>query len=147
MMDVEMIGWVNMNMQQQTLLKPVPGGEWIRAADTFSLDAEDVEIITPANGALQNLPIGVGAVLLTLGPETKGQSSKRVDAPLADTFASGISCFSLDSPRPWSGRALIAPFRWAGAWWGTFLSLWKIFRAWQKECIARMFFKWDFFKG
>jgi hypothetical protein len=50
-----------------------------------------VEIITSANGALQNLPIGVGAVLLTLGPETKGQSSKRVNVPLADTFASGIS--------------------------------------------------------
>jgi hypothetical protein len=49
-----------------------------------------VEIITPANGALQNLPIGVGAVLLILGPETKGQSSKRVDVPLADIFSSGI---------------------------------------------------------
>jgi hypothetical protein len=66
-------------------------GGWLRAAETFSLDDEDVEIITPANGALHNLPIGVGAVLLTLGPETKGQSSKRVDVPLADTFASGIS--------------------------------------------------------
>jgi hypothetical protein len=50
-----------------------------------------VEIITPANGALHNLHIGVGAVLLNLGPETKGQSSKRVNVPLADTFASGIS--------------------------------------------------------
>jgi hypothetical protein len=49
-----------------------------------------VEMITPANGALHNLPIGVDAVLLTLGPETKGQSSKRVDVPLADDFASGI---------------------------------------------------------
>jgi hypothetical protein len=66
-------------------------GGWLRAAETFSLDDEDVEIITPANGALHNLPIGVGSVLLTLGPETKGQSSKRVDVPLADTFASGIS--------------------------------------------------------
>jgi hypothetical protein len=66
-------------------------GGWLRATDTFSLDDEDVEIITPANGALHNLHIGVGAVLLTLGPETKGQSSKRVDVPLADTFASGIS--------------------------------------------------------
>jgi hypothetical protein len=65
-------------------------GGWLRAAETFSLDDEDVEIITPVNGALQNLPIGVGAVLLTLGPETKGQSSKIVDVPLADTFASGI---------------------------------------------------------
>jgi hypothetical protein len=64
---------------------------WLRAAETFSLDDEDVEIITPANGALHNLPIGVGTVLLTLGPETKGQSSKRVDIPLSDTFASGIS--------------------------------------------------------
>jgi hypothetical protein len=67
-----------------------PGG-WLRAAETFSLDDEDVEITTQAKGALHNLPIGVGAFILTLGPETKGQSSKRVDSPLADTFASGIS--------------------------------------------------------
>jgi hypothetical protein len=66
-------------------------GGWIRADGTCSLDDEDGEIITPANGVLHNLPIGVGPVLLTLGPETKGQSSKRVDVPLADTFASGIS--------------------------------------------------------
>jgi hypothetical protein len=59
-----------------------------------------------------------------------------------------VSCFSLDSPRPWSGSALIAPFRWAGARWGTFLSLGKNLRARQKEFIARMFFKWAFlFKG
>jgi hypothetical protein len=50
-----------------------------------------VEIITPSNGGLHNSPIGVGAVLLTLGPETKGESSKWVNVPLADTFASGIS--------------------------------------------------------
>jgi hypothetical protein len=66
-------------------------GGWLGAAETFSLDDEDVEIITPANGALHNLHIGVGAVILTLGPETKGQSSKKVDVPLSDTFASGIS--------------------------------------------------------
>jgi hypothetical protein len=36
-------------------------------------------------------PLLLGADLLTLGPQTKGQSSKRVDVPLADTFASGIS--------------------------------------------------------
>jgi hypothetical protein len=50
-----------------------------------------MEIITPANGGLHNFPIGVGAVNLTLGLDTKGQSSNRVDVPLADTFASGIS--------------------------------------------------------
>jgi hypothetical protein len=66
-------------------------GGWLRADETFSLDDEDVEIITPANGAFHNLPIGVGAVILTLGPETKGQRSKKVDVPLVDTFASGIS--------------------------------------------------------
>jgi hypothetical protein len=66
-------------------------GGWLIAAETLSLDDEDVEIVTPANGALHDLPIGVGAVLLTLGPETKGQSSKRVDVPLADNFASGIN--------------------------------------------------------
>jgi hypothetical protein len=66
-------------------------GGWLRAAKNFSLDDEDVEIITPANGALHSLPIGVGVVLLTLGPETKGQIYKRVVVPLMDTFASGIS--------------------------------------------------------
>jgi hypothetical protein len=66
-------------------------GGWLRVAETFSLDGEDVEIITPSNGGLHNFPIGVGAVLLTLGPETKGQSSNRVDVPLAGTFASYIS--------------------------------------------------------
>jgi hypothetical protein len=67
------------------------GGGWLGAAETFSLDDEDVEIITPDNGALHNLPIGVGGICLTLGPETKSQSSKQLDVPLADTFASGIS--------------------------------------------------------
>jgi hypothetical protein len=41
-------------------------GGWFRAAENFSLDGEDVEIITPANGGLHNLPIEVGAVILTL---------------------------------------------------------------------------------
>jgi hypothetical protein len=66
-------------------------GGWFRAAEIFSLDDEDVEIITPANGELHNLPIGLGAFRLTLGPETKGKNSKRVGVPLEDTFASGIS--------------------------------------------------------
>jgi hypothetical protein len=57
-------------------------GGWLIAAETFSLDDEDEEIITPANGSLHNFLTGVVAVLLTLGPETKGQSSKRVDFPL-----------------------------------------------------------------
>jgi hypothetical protein len=60
---------------------------------------------------------------------------------------SRVSCFSLDSPRPWPDSGLIAPFRWAGAWWETFLSLGKNLRARQKEFIALMFFKWAFFKG
>jgi hypothetical protein len=52
---------------------------------------EDVEFIAPANGGLHNFHIVVGKVLLILGTETKGQSLKPVDVPLADTFASGIS--------------------------------------------------------
>jgi hypothetical protein len=80
-----------MSMQQQILLKLVLGAVGSEPLRLFSLDDEDVEIITPANGALHNLPIGVGAVLLTLGPETKGKISKRVDVPLADNFASGIN--------------------------------------------------------
>jgi hypothetical protein len=35
-----------------------------------------VEDIIPTNGGLHNFSIGVGAVLLTLGPETNGQRSK-----------------------------------------------------------------------
>jgi hypothetical protein len=66
-------------------------GGWLRAADTSSLDNEYAEIITPVNEGLLNFPIGVGEFLLTLGPENKGQSSKRVDVLLEDTFASGIS--------------------------------------------------------
>jgi hypothetical protein len=65
-------------------------GGWIRAAENFSVDGEDLEIITPPNGGISNFSIGVGSVLLTLGPDTKGQSSKQVDVPLADTSASGI---------------------------------------------------------
>jgi hypothetical protein len=66
-------------------------GGWLEAAETFSLDDEDVEIIAPVTGDIYNFHIGVGSVILTLGPETKDQSSNRVDVPLADTFSSGIS--------------------------------------------------------
>jgi hypothetical protein len=75
----------------ETVAETCDWGGWLRAAETFSLDDEDVGIITPANGALPNLPIGAGAVLLTLGLEAKCQISKRVDVPLADTFVSRIS--------------------------------------------------------
>jgi hypothetical protein len=92
---------------------------WLRAAETFSLDDEDVDIITLANGAIHNLPIGVGAILLTLGPETKGQSSKRVNVPLADTFVSGISphywyleLMECKDNLGWIGGGSISPFQW-----------------------------------
>jgi hypothetical protein len=66
-------------------------GGLLSATVTFSLDEKEADAIDPVNGGLHNLPIGVGAILLTLCPETKGQSSKRVDIPMADTFSSGIS--------------------------------------------------------
>jgi hypothetical protein len=52
----------------------------------FSLDDEDAEINMSANGGLHKLPIWVGAGLFTLGPETKGQSSKRVDVPFVGHY-------------------------------------------------------------
>jgi hypothetical protein len=76
-------------MLQPTLQNFFAWTGWLRTSEIFSLDDDDVEITSPENGGLHNFHIGVGAVLLTLGPETKGQSSKRVDVPLADTFASG----------------------------------------------------------
>jgi hypothetical protein len=66
-------------------------GGWLRAADTFYLDDKDVEIIMPTNGGIHNFPIEVGSVLLTLGPDTKGQHFKRGGVPLAETFASGTT--------------------------------------------------------
>jgi hypothetical protein len=66
-------------------------GGRLRATQAFSFDDEDVEAIDPANGDLHNLLIGVEAIILTLGPDTKWQSSRRVEIPMADTFASGIS--------------------------------------------------------
>jgi hypothetical protein len=65
-------------------------GGWLRASETFYVDDDGVEIISPANGGLHNFHIGVGSDLLTLGPETKGQSSKRVGVPLTDKFAPGV---------------------------------------------------------
>jgi hypothetical protein len=47
-------------------------GGWLRSAEIFSLGDEDVDITAPANGRLHNFPFGLGAVLLALGPETKG---------------------------------------------------------------------------
>jgi hypothetical protein len=57
-----------MSMQKLILLRFVLGGGWLRDAETFSLDDEDVKFIKPDNGALHNLPIGVKAAILTLGP-------------------------------------------------------------------------------
>jgi hypothetical protein len=57
-----------------------------------------------------------------------------------------VSCFSLDSPRPWPGSTLLAPFCWAAARWDKFI-LGKNLRPRQKEFIARMFFKWALFNG
>jgi hypothetical protein len=63
---------VGMSMQQPLLRRLVYGEAGSdQMDDTFPLDDEDVEIITPSNGGLHNLPIGVGAVLLTLGLKPK----------------------------------------------------------------------------
>jgi hypothetical protein len=86
MMGVEMIGCENMNTQQLVL------GRFV----LWEVDSVQL-IITPVNGGLHSFPIGVGSVLLTLGPDTKGQSSKRVDVPLEDSFVSGTS------PHYWDG--------------------------------------------
>jgi hypothetical protein len=59
-------------------------------------------------------------MILKLGPETKGQSSKRVDVPLSDTFASGISphywylkLMESKENLGWIGGGCIPPFQWS----------------------------------
>jgi hypothetical protein len=56
---------------------------WLRGGEIFGLDREDLEVITPAEGPLSGLPVGVGAVLLRLNPVTKSSPTRQADLAIA----------------------------------------------------------------
>jgi hypothetical protein len=52
---------------------------------------DDLLVTTPAEAATRNLPPGVGAIELTLLPETKSDPAKTSDIVVAYTTLSGLS--------------------------------------------------------
>jgi hypothetical protein len=64
---------------------------WLRSAETFGLEWDDVEIIQPVDSLRRALPLNTGAVLLRLLEETKSDRYKAADVILAFKSASGLS--------------------------------------------------------
>jgi hypothetical protein len=64
---------------------------WVRSTEGFSLSWSDITVIAPQDGATLDLMDHVGAVLLTLLPETKSSCSRRADIVVAYTTFSGFS--------------------------------------------------------
>ena len=69
--------------------------------ELFSLTKRDIELTLPKDGAIYNLPEGVGALGLKLLARTKASQTRRADVWIAHTTSSGLS---------------------AGKWWCRFLS-------------------------
>jgi hypothetical protein len=64
---------------------------WVRSTEGFSLSWSDITVVAPQDGATLDLMDNVGAVLLTLLPETKSSRSRRADIVVAYTTFSGFS--------------------------------------------------------
>lgn len=64
---------------------------WLRSMEAISLKWCDVTVIAPQDGARVDLPIGLGAVLLGLLPETKTSRTRRADVVCAYETLSGYS--------------------------------------------------------
>ena len=75
---------------------------WLRSMECFSLHVKDVVLTLPTDGAIYNLPAGVGVLGLKLLPNTKASQTRRADVYIAYTTSSGLS---------------------VGKWWQRFMSL------------------------
>jgi hypothetical protein len=64
---------------------------WLRSTEGFSLRWEDVAVTLPADGPSLDLPPGIGALILTLLPETKSSRALTADVVLAYTTMTGFS--------------------------------------------------------
>ena len=74
---------------------------WLRSMVLFSLRIRDVQLTLPKDGAIYNLPEGVGVLGLKLLPNTKASQTRNADVWIAHTTSSGIL---------------------AGKWWRRFLA-------------------------
>ena len=59
--------------------------------ETFNLRWSDMGVILPSKGRFHDLPTNVGALLLTLQPQTKTSPTRTADVPLAYTTGSGLN--------------------------------------------------------
>jgi hypothetical protein len=62
---------------------------WLRSMEAISLQWHDVTVIAPRDGGRVDLPVGIGAVLLRLLPETKTSRTLRADVVCAYETLSG----------------------------------------------------------
>jgi len=64
---------------------------WLRAHEVFSFTWRDMTVVEPPDGPTLDLPVGTGAVLARLLPETKSSPTVTADLYMAYTAASGLS--------------------------------------------------------
>jgi hypothetical protein len=63
---------------------------WLRSAETFGLEWQDLLVIEPEDSATMDLPAGCGMVSSRLAAETKSSRSHRPDVPMAYKTLSGF---------------------------------------------------------
>ena len=63
---------------------------WLRGGELFRLRWEDLSIIWPHESPAHDLPMGSGAILLQLTPETKSSRSRTADLVVALRSATGL---------------------------------------------------------
>ena len=73
---------------------------WLRSRELWDLRLCDVDVIQPSAGPTQDLPPGVGAILLRLSEETKTHRTSTADVPIAFHTLSGLR------PGRWWARLL-----------------------------------------
>jgi len=66
-------------------------GWWLCAQETFALKWDDLTVIEPQDGPSVELPLGMGAILALLLPDTKSSQTITADVVMAYTTASGLS--------------------------------------------------------
>jgi hypothetical protein len=62
---------------------------WLRSSKTFGLHWHDLQTTEPADGPLDDLPVGCGVLHYRLLPETKSSRTKRADLAIAYATLSG----------------------------------------------------------
>ena len=64
---------------------------WLRSSETLDLRWKDISVVPPADGPTVDLPLGIGAVILQLAPETKSNRTGQGSVVIAFTTISRLS--------------------------------------------------------